>query len=524
MKQLTCAALLLACALRGEAPVTVYWNEEKQPIDGFGASCAWRGTQVRDMEEPARTELLDALFSAENGIGLSIVRGRVNHRQMPESGEFVEEPDNNDAWLLKEAQARGAEKIWLSAWTPPAWMKTNNDTKNGGKLKPGNYSGFADLFVNLTLEFRDTHGIELYALSPANEPLLAPGYDSCLWTGEELRDFVRDYLAPALKTAGLAPKLMLAEDETWDDFLVVSALADPETEALIDIIAAHQYKGDIRVLPVAEKFEKALWQTEVAELNNLDDSITDALRWARNIHDFLTIAEVNAWHYWWITTDWDDSRQFNQSLLRITSRGSFAKPKRFFTIGQYSRYIRPDFVRLATDAGEPFPGVLVTAFKEAAAERFVVVAVNDTEKNREMRFTLDGFSAEEIKPVRTSATEDLEELESIACSENGFTAMLAPFSVTTFAGCRQMTGAEVFFPSASFHDESWMKSGWLGAAYVNVYPWIWTARHGWWWCGPGDENSAWIWDLEKGWLWTARTVYPYAYRWNRRNWVPLWRQ
>ena len=92
-------------------------------------------------------------------------------------------------------------ELFASPWSPPAWMKTNGEMNHGGKLRP-NTARPGPLFVRFIREY-EKEGIPIWGLTVQNEPAATQTWDSCIYTGEEERDFVRDYLGPALEQAGL---------------------------------------------------------------------------------------------------------------------------------------------------------------------------------------------------------------------------------------------------------------------------------------------------------------------------------
>jgi len=55
-----------------------------------------------------------------------------------------------------------------------------------------------------------------------------------------------------------------------------------------------------RLGPPVNHYGKPLWETEVSTFDSYDGSISNALYWAGQIHDFLTVDQVNAWHFWWL--------------------------------------------------------------------------------------------------------------------------------------------------------------------------------------------------------------------------------
>ena len=143
------------------------------------------------------------------------------------------------------ATAGGPVKVFASPWSPPAWMKTNDNMLQGGKLKPEYREAWARYYVRFIQEY-GKEGVPIWGLTVQNEPMATQTWESCLFTGEEERDFVRDHLGPALEQAGLQRlKLMV-----WDHnrgILYQRAKAvydDPAAARYVWGAGFHWYVGD----------------------------------------------------------------------------------------------------------------------------------------------------------------------------------------------------------------------------------------------------------------------------------------
>ena len=88
-------------------------------------------------------------------------------------------------------------------------------------------------------------GIDLYALSIQNEPDYVAQWDSCIWTGAEFQNFIKNFLAPTFAVAALTTKVIMPEASGWDFTLAAPTLNDPVAAAGVQIIAAHGYSGSI---------------------------------------------------------------------------------------------------------------------------------------------------------------------------------------------------------------------------------------------------------------------------------------
>src|ERR1700761_9611472 len=214
----------------------------RQQIDGFGFSEAFHmaGT-IQQLPEKQQTDLLNLMFSPNGGMGYSILRNEIGDGPEgsgktdgtvasiePQSGAFNWTGDEDQIWLMNEARKRGCTRFLSSAWSPPAWMKTNNNSY-AGELKPAMYQQYADYLAAYVLEYKKRYGIEIYAISPQNEPNFTPTlkYASCRWTGGQMAKFLRENLIPTFAAKGVTAKIAVDEHEHWSDEMINDILSDP---------------------------------------------------------------------------------------------------------------------------------------------------------------------------------------------------------------------------------------------------------------------------------------------------------
>ena len=389
--------------LVGAAPVptncVVDWNDVHQRIDGFGASSAFRGTWTAAQA--------DMFFSTNTGIGLSLLRNRITP-----TGSTVETN------IMRMALDRGA-KVWSATWSPPAACK-DSGTVNGGHFLSASNQAYASQLANYALNMKNA-GINLYALSVQNEPdYNTTNYESCLWTSQQIHDFI-PFLSQALSNNGLsATRILVAESSHWSFDLTTNALSDLNTSNQVGILAAHDY--DYKVGPV-NSYGKPLWETEVSTFDSYDGSITNAMYWANQIHSFLTLAQVNAWHFWWLIS-------YNADNEGLTdTQGNPAK--RMYVLGNYSRFVRPGFYRVGVSNNAL---TSISAYKDNASGSFALVAINTGTTNYLQTFNLKGFTAASVTPWVTSDSLSLASQPAVGVTNATFSYLLPPMSVVTFAG------------------------------------------------------------------------------------------
>jgi glucuronoarabinoxylan endo-1,4-beta-xylanase len=399
-------------------------NDVHQQIDGFGASSAWQSIWT--------TAQGDMFFSTNNGtgrskngtnfsftgIGLSLLRTRI-----APGATTVENS------LMQMAQARGA-KVWSSPWSPQASFKSNGNLNGGGFVgNTANYQAYANQLAGYVVNLKNTYGINLYALSVQNEPdAKVTTYESCNWTAQQIHDFI-PYLYNALAASNVAStKIILPESQNWPDYsnLVATAMSD-STSNLVSIVADHNYDGKNGPASlVKNSYGKPLWETEVSLLSGSDSSITNGVYYAGRIHLFLTVAQANAWHYWWLMPG---NSTGNQGLTDTNG----VPAKRMFALGQFSRFVRPNYYRIgvANNTGV----AQISAYKDSLSPSFAIVTINSTTSSINQTFTLTNFSSASIvTPWMTTSNLSLANQAAVAVTNLSFSYALPAMSIVTFAG------------------------------------------------------------------------------------------
>lgn len=454
----------VSAATSGSTAFTIHWNEALQTVDGFGGSSAFKKSEgIMRLKEPVRTQLLDMMFSQEKGIGISILRLMIGDEEggnayviEPQKGVFVwDDPewdkkkasfDKGQIWLAKEARKRGAATFLASAWSPPAWMKTNNvyNGNGSGELKQECYQDYADYLAEYVLGYKKYFDLDIQYVSMSNEPDIAPEYPGCLWSAENMSKFIREYLGPTFKARGVKAKIVIPENMNFTETMATYIMNNPETAKYVDVIAAHAYGigytvSEFNAMKVAGK---PIWQTEYMGADNKEyqsNTISDGLRYASLIGDMFKITPVSAYFWWWpVANNGSDG----SDLIRLCTDGEYNTPtenglfrvfKRYYAFGNYSRFIRPGYQMIKTDGNSP-DYLLVTSYKDPKTGNFTIAAVNKNQDAARITLKLDGFPAgtNTLIPYRTSANENLKKLQSLKAAKNTIAVELKGRSVTTF--------------------------------------------------------------------------------------------
>jgi len=446
--------------------ITIDWNKTYQEIDGFGASFAKQAHLLMRCAEPGRTQILDLLFSPTSGAGLSIVRNQINSKPAdrdpdygtiePRKNEFDFDHDEAQIWVMKEAKHRGTTIFISTAFSPPAWMKINNDTVDDddspkperNRLRRDRRDDYAEYLTRYVREYRERFDIELFAISPANEPEVSAAYQSCTWGAADLRDFIKQYLKPALDRQRVSVRLIAPESLAWSELAHAAPIEnDPETNALVQIIGLHNYNVDpatnepvVTAEAVAQTraLKKRIWLTEISTLDPDDSSMRDALMWAKTIHKHMVVAGTNAWLWWWGVLGEATGAHYGtgQGLIYFRHEdGTYSARKRFWCLAHYSRFLRPGALRVDTTAS-PVDGVYVSAYRsqDQSTPTLVIVAINTTASEQPVVVGLSNVAVDALQPYVTSDSLDLAETSSIAVTNGEAALTLAPRSVTTLVG------------------------------------------------------------------------------------------
>lgn len=440
---------VVAIAVPGAVPAsaqgsaTVQTAALRQPIAGFGASGAFgMAGQIRQLPPKLRTRVLNLLFSPTVGAGLSVVRSLVNDgvdgqtiEPAPGQWDWNITPDDQ-IWLMHQAERYGVKTFMATPWSAPAWMKANDSVTGGpgdtaNHLLPKDYHAYAVYLANVVRGYATHFHIHFSVISVQNEPNMNVTYASMVWTPQEMATFIARDLAPVFRAKHVQAQVMMPEQSFWGEQYALPTLENAKAASAVAIVAAHDY-GPQPIVPltVAEREHKRVWMTETSTFDKDNPSIANGLTWAVTIDQFLVDAHVNEWNYWWLATTSSD----NEGLINLTPSGIVVN-KRLFTLGNFSRFVRPGYRRISATK-TPAPGIDLAAFKNPKTGRLVIVLINDTGVSATIPVRLDPAPVKltRMTPYVTSATKNLALGAPIPVRNGSFAAKLPAQSVTTYVG------------------------------------------------------------------------------------------
>ena len=296
-------------------------------------------------------------------------------------------------------------------------MKTNNNMLQGGKLKPEFYQPWASYYAKFIKSY-EKEGIPIWGLSIQNEPMAVQRWESCIYSAEEERDFLKNYLGPTLEKEGLGDKKIIVWDHNRD-LLFERAnviLSDPEANKYVWGTGFHWYEDwkdgtpmFKNVSKVNEAFpDKKLIFTEGCnekyELERIEDPKL-AERYAKSMINDFNNGTV-AWTDWNILLDEKGGPNHVGNLCFApvhgnTESGMLTFTNTYYYIGHFSKFIRPGAKRLTT--GTTANHLSATSFINTDGS-LVVVALNESDDESEYMLTIQGKTATLKMPARSIQT------------------------------------------------------------------------------------------------------------------------
>ncbi len=380
-----------------------------QEIEGFGAAFTEAAALTwQKLPAPQRDEVLRAYFDKDSGHGYTLCRVHMNSCDFA-LGNYAHAEVADDLALEHFSIARDQQallpfiqaaqrvagttlNLLASPWSPPAWMKSNGQMNGGGKLLPQYRAVWAQCFVRFIQAYAK-EGVPIWGVSVQNEPMAVQTWDSCIYTAEEERDFVRDFLGPALEQAGLGAVRIVIWDHNRDEMVERASvvLSDPQAARYVWGTGFHWYVEDhfdhVQWVHDAWPDKKLLFTEGCQEGGPHEGEWEVGERYARSI-----INDLNRWTVGWI--DWNlllDAQggpnhvgNFCSAPLLTDEGHERVLPQSSYAyIGHFSRFIRPGARRILCAATKQV--LECTAFQNPD-DTVVIVVMNRSES--EMQFNV----------------------------------------------------------------------------------------------------------------------------------------
>ncbi len=388
-----------------------------QNIIGFGGAFTEAAAHVyAGLDDSKKQDVIEAYFDKRKGNAYSLGRLAIHSCDFS-SGNYcyVNENDtklasfstNHDEkeifpFILDAQRTAGKLELIASPWSPPAWMKTNNNMCLGGSLKKEFYALWAEYFVKFIEAYRKK-GIPVWGVTVQNEAGAVQVWESCVYTEQEERDFVKKHLGPVLEKAGLVDVNIIVHDHNRNHVLDRCRIIydDPVAAKYIWGAGIHWYEGDnFQNLHALNQLypEKSILFTEGCQENGTHhNSWALGERYGKSI-----INDMNSWVRGWI--DWNlllDISGGPNHVGNLCSAPIMVDQKKnklyyessYYYLGHFSRFVQTGaYCILAVSSDEK---ILTTAFLNPD-NTVVSVIMNTGDEDYMIKANIDGHVFEDI--------------------------------------------------------------------------------------------------------------------------------
>ena len=426
--------------------VTLKPEETFQAFEGFGGALTESaGYVLSRMPSPMRKKAIEAYYNPKTGNGYRFARIHMNSCDfsldnwacVPQKDETLESfsmerTDRYISPLAVEVQNTalnegGSVQFLMSPWSPPSWMKDNNDMNHGGHLLGCYKELWAQYFVTFIKKMAERN-IKISFVTIQNEPAAVQTWDSCEWSAKDEGEFAAKYLGPALEKAGLGDVKIYIWDHNRDLALerLEESLKVPGASKYVAGLAFHWYSGDqyenIKEIACRHPELDLVFTEGCVEGGPRNGAWFTGERYAHNIINDLK-SGATKWIDWNIILDMKGGPNHvgnycDAPILADEYEGTLHYQSSYYYIGHFSRFIKPGAVRLgaevvsamipATRSGHLTDEVETIAFKNPDGS-VVLILTNATEADLVYEFKVDGEQTQKLRcPARAIQTWVLE--------------------------------------------------------------------------------------------------------------------
>ncbi len=413
-----------------EKDVSVFVNPtiKFQSLLGIGGAITDASAEVfAKLPEAKQQEFIKACYDQKEGIGYSLARTNIHSCDF--SSDIYVYVTNKDKELktfsiehdkkyriplIKKAIATAGGKLllYVSPWSPPAYMKDNENMLKGGKLLPDYYQSWA-LYFTKYIKAYEAENIPIWGMTIQNEPMAVQTWESCIYTSEEERDFLKKHLGPTMEKEGLGDKKIIVWDHNRDlmNQRANTIFDDPEASKYAWGIGFHWYEPWSGGKPMYDNVHnvqesypsKNILFTEGC-VDRFDtsqyQSWSNAEKFGQSmIHDFNN--GTVGWTFWNVLLDETGGPNHvgNFCFAPIhadTKKGELIYTPTFYYIGHFSKFIRPNAKRISTVSTKSH--LITTSFLNEDGTMATVVMNESAEKINYKLYVGSKAIAETILP------------------------------------------------------------------------------------------------------------------------------
>ena len=335
--------------------------------------------------------------------------------------------NSKNGWSAGVANAKIAKRhgafIFASPWSPPASWKSNNSDSNGGELLESHYADWAN-YLNDYYKYMKNQGVTIDAVSIQNEPDWNASYQSCIWTGEKMAKFLRQY-GSLIECKIVAPEAIHFSKNMHEPIL-----NDPEACAQLDIMGGHFYGWDGSSYPLAAKKGKEVWMTEFL-INERQQNNNQNINWkddgflfARSVNDAM-LANMSAWVHYSLKRYYGclGDGTYGTTNNGITKRG--------YILSHYAKYVSGT-TRIRHSLDDSTGKLTSSAYLSVTGDSVVVMVLNPSSNTYSTTLSLP-FNTMGGMQIVTTETQNVQKT-SLVLDEETYQPLVtvAPYSVNTY--------------------------------------------------------------------------------------------
>lgn len=410
--------------LETEISVFVNPNKKFQTFVGIGGAITDASAEVfAALPLDKQKQLLKSYYDTQEGIGYSLGRVPIHSCDFSSASfTYVSNEDKDLSTfsidhdkqyripLVKKAisAAGGSLLIYASPWSPPAWMKSNKNMLRGGYLLPEYYDSWA-LYYTKFIKAYENENIPVWGISIQNEPMATQRWESCIYSAQQERDFLKNHLGPVMAKEGLKDKKIIVWDHNRD--LIVNRantiLDDPEAAKYVWGVGFHWYEnwaGGENMYENLERVNESYPDKHLIFTEGCNEKFDptkyeywpNAERYGKSmINDFN--CGTTAWTDWNILLDQTGGPNHVKNLCFApvhgdTEKGELIYTPSYYYIGHFSKFIRPGAKRVSTAPSRSH--LLATSFLNEDGT-MVTVVMNYTDKQIAYKLYIGGQAIEQ---------------------------------------------------------------------------------------------------------------------------------
>jgi glucosylceramidase len=410
----------------GTADVTANESTKNQRWDGFGGcfnEAGWDALSV--LSEADRQLAITLLFDAASGANFAYGRLPIGASDYAMSRYTLDETAN-DYTMDKFSIDRDKEKLipyikaavavkpgihlWASPWTPPAWMKDNNDTDSGNMKDDDKVLDAFALYLAKFVEEYAKVDLKIEAIHPQNEPGYLNLYPSCKWSSDLFIRFIKKYLGPKFAERNVTAEIWCGTMSAPDDGTIATTAAkDADAMKYIKGFGL-QWNTKDKVstlkgtnLPIMQtehkcgnySFASDYWDQSRYDANKPQNDLAYGVESWKNMRDWIN-AGVNSYSAWNLVLDTsganlNSQKVWHQDALLTVDRTAkkLIQTPAYYVFRHLSQFVHPNATRIGTTGGDALAfknedgSTVVVMYNEGSAKK-AIVAVGSTKLQFDM--------------------------------------------------------------------------------------------------------------------------------------------